>query len=245
MNPTLLAFFSILLPFLATSLGAGTVLFMKKTPGEKTKKCLFGFAAGVMVASSVWSLLIPSLESSPTPFPTLTGFLLGMSFFILCDKKQKSTAEKHPFARKNLFFAVTLHNIPEGMAVGVAFAAAFQGSLSFGAAFLIALGIALQNFPEGAILSTPHAASGFSKKKAILFGVLSGTVEPLGAVVALVLTRFITFLLPYVLSFAAGAMLFVVTDELIPSLEGSKKEWGLFSFALGFALMMAMDVIFG
>ncbi len=245
MNPTLLTFFGFLLPFLGTSLGAGTVFFIKKGPDEKLKKCLFGFAAGVMVASSVWSLLIPSLESSPTPFPTLTGFLLGMILFILCDKKQKSMAKKHPFTKKNLFLAITLHNIPEGMAVGVAFAGAFQGSLSFGTAFLIAVGIALQNFPEGAILSTPLTASGMKKSKATLVGVLSGTVEPIGAIAALFLTRFITFLLPYILSFAAGAMLFVVTDELVPSLEGKKKDLGLFSFALGFALMMTMDVVLG
>lgn len=245
MNPTLITLIGILLPFMSTSLGAGTVFCIRSGPNEKTKKCLYGFAAGVMVASSVWSLLIPSLELAVTPFPTLSGFIFGMGFFILCDKKQKSMAKKHPLAGKNLFFAVTLHNIPEGMAVGVAFAGAFEGSLSFGTAFLIALGIALQNFPEGAILSTPLAARGIKKRKALLIGVLSGTVEPVGAVAALLLTRFITFLLPYILSFAAGAMLFVVADELIPSLEEEGKEWGLFSFALGFSLMMTMDVVLG
>ncbi len=244
MNPTLLTFIGILLPFLGTSLGAGTVFFIKKGFGEKLKKCLFGFAAGVMIASSVWSLLIPSIELSPSPFPAVIGFLFGMGFFILCDKKQKNMAKKQ-VTKKNLFFAVTLHNIPEGMAVGVAFAGAFGGSLSFAEAFLIAVGIALQNFPEGAILSTPLVASGIKKRKAAGFGVLSGTVEPVGAILALILTRFITFLLPYILSFAAGAMLFVVADELIPSLEGEKKEWGLFSFAIGFSLMMTMDVVLG
>ncbi len=247
MNDTLLTVIGTLLPFLGTSLGAGTVFFLKASPSAKTRKCLYGFAAGVMLASLVWSLLIPSFELSPSPAPALIGFLSGMGLFILCDLLQSRLGFFSRLStRKKLFFAVTLHNIPEGMAVGVAFAGALSSpSLSMGSAMVLSIGIALQNFPEGAIISTPLSATGFRKGKAASLGVLSGVVEPIGAVAALILTRFVSLLLPYVLSFAAGAMLFVVCDELIPSLEGEEKAAGLWSVALGFAIMMAMDVILG
>ncbi|MBR5295843.1 MAG: ZIP family metal transporter [Clostridia bacterium] len=244
MNTIVFILLGILLPFLGTFLGSGTVFFLKASPKIKTQKCLYGFAAGVMLASLVWSLLIPSFEFSSSPFPTLIGFLLGAGMFILLGEWEKRRENAGPLTKKKLFWAVTFHNIPEGMAVGVALAGALTGTLSFGSALLLSMGIALQNFPEGAIISAPLATTGVSKKNAAGIGILSGAVEPLGAILALLLTSFITWLLPYILSFAAGAMLFVVADELIPALLGKEKEKGLWGLASGFALMMLMDVIF-
>ena len=248
MNPILNTSAGILLPFLGTALGAGAVYFLKSSPGDALRKTLYGFAAGVMLASLVWSLLIPALEMTSSPFPAPTGFLLGMGIFIFLDSPKVGLSS---FSRLSgngkLFAAVTLHNLPEGMAVGVAFAVALTSpEFTARSAFVLSVGIALQNFPEGAIISMPLSATGLGKGKSFFWGVASGAVEPAGAVLSLLLTHFVRWLLPYVLSFAAGAMLYVVAEEILPSLAGEKgKSAGLWSVAAGFAVMMLMDVALG
>ncbi len=237
----------ILLPFLGTALGAGAVWLLPQKDRRCLRKVFYGFAAGVMLASLVWSLLIPSLEQSPSPFPTLFGFSAGICFFLLCESIFERVAKSRSLSgTAKMIFAVTLHNLPEGMAVGVAFAGVLADpNLSIEGAMLLSVGIALQNLPEGSIISTPLASSGTSKSKAFGMGVLSGAVEPMGAVLALLLTRLIAGILPFVLSFAAGAMLYVVADELIPDLsEGAGKKAGILALGAGFAVMMALDVIF-
>ncbi len=244
----ILCIVGILLPFLGTSLGAAAVWFVPRKKKQALRKALYGFAAGVMLASLVFSLLIPSLERSSSPLPALLGFCAGIYIFLLCDKFFERTAKNRSFSgTEKMIFAVTLHNLPEGMAVGVAFAGALSNpALAIGSAVLLSIGITLQNLPEGSIISAPLSASGYSKAKAFGIGVLSGAIEPIGALLALLLTGLISGLLPFVLSFAAGAMLYVVADELIPDLaEGAGKKAGLFALGTGFALMMAMDVIFG
>lgn len=243
-----LCILGILLPFFGTALGAGAVWLIPFGGQITLRKVFYGFAAGVMLASLVWSLLLPALDSGSSPLPAILGFLAGICFFLLCEYLFDRAVGKNTLTgTKKMVFAVTLHNLPEGMAVGVAFAGAFgEGSLAAEAAMLLSVGIALQNLPEGSIISTPLAASGTKKGKAFWIGVLSGVVEPIGAVLALLLTRLVTGLLPFVLSFAAGAMLYVAADELIPTLShGPKKKAGLLALGIGFALMMAMDVIFG
>ena len=241
-----LVILGILLPLLGTALGAGAVWFLPKGTSRAAEKSLYGFAAGVMLASMVWSLLIPALDRGRTPAPVLLGFLSGILLFLLSDYLFERIGEKRLFSGKSkMIFAVTLHNLPEGMAVGVAFARALaEPDFAVSGAFLLSIGITLQNLPEGSIISAPLAAMGKSKLHAFGKGVLSGIVEPAGAVAALLLTRLVDGLLPFILSFAAGAMLYVVADELIPSLSGKGKKTGLFSLGLGFVLMMAMDVIF-
>ena len=243
-----LCMLGIFLPFLGTALGAGAVWLVPFDAKLALRKIFYGFAAGVMLASLVWSLLLPALELGTSPLPAIAGFLAGVCFFLLCESLFARAAKKDGMTgTKKMIFAVTLHNLPEGMAVGVALAGAMgDGGLAMESAMLLSVGIALQNLPEGSIISTPLAASGTGKRKAFGIGVLSGVVEPIGAVLALFLTRLVTGLLPFVLSFAAGAMLYVVADELIPSLsQGSRKRTGLLALGGGFALMMAMDVIFG
>jgi ZIP family zinc transporter len=201
-----------------------------------------------MIASSIWSLIMPALENAKSPFIVAFGFLAGICFFLLCDEFCSRSMHLDSLGAKGkMMLAVTIHNLPEGMAVGVAFAGALMGSsLSLGEAFLIAVGISLQNFPEGAILSMPLFHEKHTRKKAFYLGSLSGVVEPIGAVAAFFLTRFVAPVLPFILSFAAGAMIYVVADELIPSLKsGEKKEAGLFWLGLGFCTMMLMDVILG
>ena len=228
----------VLTPFIGTALGAAAVFFMQKRRADGLESLPYGFAAGVMLASLVWSLLMPALESARSPLPVCLGFVAGMGFFLLCDALL-------PPAGQRLFFAVTLHNLPEGMAVGVALASALAGSLDFGSALVLAFGIALQNLPEGAIISMPKVAEGSSRTRGFGSGVLSGVVEPIGALCALVITSLIRSLLPWVLSFAAGAMLYVVCDELIPAVCNSKKrKGGLLALGLGFCLMMLLDVLF-
>ena len=242
-----LCILGIFLPFLGTALGAGSVWLIPFGGKHALRTIFYGFAAGVMLASLVWSLLLPALETGTSPFPAIGGFLAGMCFFLFCEAFfDRATQKKSGNGTRKMIFAVTLHNLPEGMAVGVALAGAL-GADGFGMeeALLLSLGIALQNLPEGSIISTPLAASGIKKKKAFGIGVLSGVVEPIGAVLALLLTRLVTGLLPFVLSFAAGAMLYVAADELIPALsQGSGKRLGLLALGIGFTLMMAMDVIF-
>ncbi|MDO5602458.1 MAG: ZIP family metal transporter [Oscillospiraceae bacterium] len=256
------AFWGILIPFLGTSLGALCVFFMKKSIHRLFQKALTGFAAGVMTAASVWSLLIPSLEQSAAMgtwsfVPATTGFLGGVLFLLLLDyiiphlhiNSQKAEGPESRLKKTTmLVLAVTLHNIPEGMAVGVVYAGWLAGNTQITAmgALALSIGIAIQNFPEGAVISMPLRAEGMSKPKAFACGVLSGIVEPAGAVLTILAAGFIIPALPYLLSFAAGAMIYVVVEELIPEMsEGEHSNIGTLLFALGFAVMMILDVALG
>ena len=252
----------ILIPFAGTTLGSACVFFMKKTLHEGVQRALTGFAAGVMVAASIWSLLIPAMEQSEglgrlAFIPAAVGFWLGIGFLLLLDMAvphlhQGADTPEGPhsgFSRTTmLVLAVTLHNIPEGMAVGVMYAGFLAGSTQITAASALALsiGIAIQNFPEGAIISMPLRAEGQRKGNAFLGGVLSGVVEPIGAVLTIIATQFIVPALPYLLSFAAGAMLYVVVEELIPVMsQGQHSNLGTVFFAAGFSIMMVLDVALG
>ena len=255
-------FYGIMIPFLGTTLGAACVFFMKRSMSETVQKILSGFAAGVMVAASVWSLLIPSIEQSETMgrlsfLPAVIGFWFGILFLLLLDHviphlhvgRQESEGPKTKLQRATMMvMAVTLHNIPEGMAVGVVYAGYLSGEQSISAmgALALAIGIAIQNFPEGAIVSMPLHAEGVSRKKAFLQGTLSGIVEPLGSLLTIMAAGMIIPALPYLLSFAAGAMIYVVVDELIPEMTAGKhSNIGTIFFAVGFSLMMILDVTLG
>ena len=255
-------FYGIMIPFLGTTLGAACVFFMKRSMSETVQKILSGFAAGVMVAASVWSLLIPSIEQSETMgrlsfLPAVIGFWFGILFLLLLDHviphlhvgSQESEGPKTKLQRATMMvMAVTLHNIPEGMAVGVVYAGYLSGEQSISAmgALALAIGIAIQNFPEGAIVSMPLHAEGVSRKKAFLQGTLSGIVEPLGSILTIMAAGMIIPALPYLLSFAAGAMIYVVVDELIPEMTAGKhSNIGTIFFAVGFSLMMILDVTLG
>ena len=255
-------FYGIMIPFLGTTLGAACVFFMKRSMSETVQKILSGFPAGVMVAASVWSLLIPSIEQSETMrrlsfLPAVIGFLFGILFLLLLDHviphlhvgSQESEGPKTKLQRATMMvMAVTLHNIPEGMAVGVVYAGYLSGEQSISAmgALALAIGIAIQNFPEGAIVSMPLHAEGVSRKKAFLQGTLSGIVEPLGSLLTIMAAGMIIPALPYLLSFAAGAMIYVVVDELIPEMTAGKhSNIGTIFFAVGFSLMMILDVTLG
>lgn len=252
----------ILIPFLGTSLGAACVLFMKKNMGLLVQRALSGFAGGVMVAASVWSLLIPALEQAESMgtwsfVPAAVGFWLGILFLLLLDhmiphlhrNTNEAEGPKTKLQRTTmLVLAVTLHNIPEGMAVGVVFAGFLAGNqqISLAGALTLSLGIAIQNFPEGAIISMPLRSEGVSKSKAFTYGVLSGIVEPVGAVLTILAAGLIVPALPYFLSFAAGAMIYVVVEELIPEMsQGKHSNVGTVFFALGFTVMMILDVALG
>ena len=224
MNNILYSIVGILIPFIGTSLGSILVFFLKKKLNEKLQKMIVGFAAGVMIAASVWSLIIPSVEMAETQgivawLPAALGLLLGVVFLLVINKLAENIEKTNGGKRLNmLLFSVTLHNIPEGMAVGVCFAGFLAGNTGIGLmeATLLAIGIAIQNIPEGAIISIPLRMEGMSKKKAFLYGVLSGIVEPIAAVITVLLINIVVPILPYLLSFAAGAMLYIVTGELIP-----------------------------
>ena len=252
----------LLLPFLGTTLGAACVFFMKGQMKPLVQKMLLGFASGVMVAASVWSLLIPAMDMSEEMgkyafIPAAAGFLLGILFLLGMDRAVPhlhmgaECAEGHKCSLKKttmLVLAVTLHNIPEGMAVGVVFAGMLsqKTEITVAGAFALSVGIAIQNFPEGAIISMPLKSEGTGKGKAFLYGMLSGAVEPVAAVITILLAGFITPVLPYLLSFAAGAMLYVVVEELIPEAsEGEHSNIGTIGFAAGFVLMMILDVALG
>lgn len=252
----------ILIPFLGTTLGSACVLFMKKELNTMVQRALVGFAAGVMVAASVWSLLIPSMEQAEFMgqwafVPAAVGFWLGILFLLFLDQTiphlhQGSDEPEGPKValRKTtmLVLAVALHNIPEGMAVGVVFAGWMTGNetITYTAAIALALGIAIQNFPEGAIISMPLRAEGMKKKDAFLWGTLSGAVEPLAALLTIWASGFIIPVLPYLLSFAAGAMIYVVVEELIPEMsQGHHSNLGTIFFTVGFTVMMALDVALG
>ena len=256
------AFYGILIPFLGTSLGAASVFFLKQSLGDHIQRALTGFAAGVMVAASVWSLLIPAMVQSAALgrlafFPAAAGFWLGVLFLLLLDhiiphlhRNSEQAEGPHSQLQRTtmMVLAVTLHNIPEGMAVGVVYAGYLSGTAQITAAGALALslGIAIQNFPEGAIISMPLRAEGMSKGRAFWGGVLSGIVEPIGAVLTVLAAGIIVPALPYLLSFAAGAMLYVVVEELIPEMsQGEHSNIGTVFFAVGFSLMMILDVALG
>lgn len=255
-------FIGIALPFMGTILGAFLVFFMKNNLNEKIEKILLGFAAGVMMAASVWSLLIPAIEMSSAMeqlsfFPAAAGFMLGILFLLLLDSViphlhfESDTPEGvHSKLKKTtmLVLAVTLHNIPEGMAVGVVLAGAYYGNslITVSGALALSIGIAIQNFPEGAIISLPLKGEGVSKTKSFLYGVASGVVEPIAAVLTIGLLRFIVPVLPYLLAFAAGAMIYVVVEELIPeSQANSHTNLSTIALAIGFVLMMILDIALG
>lgn len=235
----------ILLPFVGTTVGAATVFFMKKQSNPRFHRAMLGFAAGVMTAASVWSLLIPSIESAGSWIPAVTGFLVGTAAMTALDAVVPTPEpNKDPKLGENLllFIAVTLHNIPEGMAVGVAFAGAISGVLPISEALTLSIGISVQNFPEGTIISAPLVTDGMNKRKAFAYGVLSGAVEPVASIITVLLTWLVAPILPFVLSFAAGAMIYVVSQELIPE---AKSRIGTAGTAVGFALMMLLDVAMG
>ena len=255
-------FLGILIPFLGTTLGASCVFFMKRSLGDLVQRALAGFAAGVMVAASIWSLLIPAIEQSEDMgklsfLPAFIGFWVGVLFLLLLDRliphlhvgSEQAEGPKSKLGRTTMMvLAVTLHNIPEGMAVGVVYAGFLSGNTQITAASALALslGIAIQNFPEGAIISMPLRAEGERKGRAFLGGMLSGVVEPIGAVLTIVAAQFIIPALPYLLSFAAGAMLYVVVEELIPEMsQGRHSNLGTVFFAVGFSVMMVLDVALG
>ena len=251
----------ILIPFLGTSLGAAMVFVLKKEISRDLQKILTGFAAGVMVAASFWSLLQPALENSEhmgtwSFVPAAVGFLVGVGVLLLLDiltphmhMDHQDEGPRSGLKRTTkLILAVTLHNIPEGMAVGVVYAGFLSGNagITGAGALALALGIAIQNFPEGAIVSMPLRAEGMSKGKTFLYGVLSGVVEPIAAAITIVAAGAVVPVMPYLLAFAAGAMMYVVVEELIPEMsEGQHSNWGTIAFALGFAIMMVLDVALG
>ena len=255
-------FYGILIPFLGTSLGAACVFFMKHDMSERLSRILTGFAAGVMVAASIWSLLIPAMEQSEVMgkfafVPAVAGFWGGILFLLLLDHiiphlHRYSVSAEGPKSRLQrttmMVLAVTLHNIPEGMAVGVVYAGYLAGNakITVAAAMALSIGIAIQNFPEGAIISMPLRAEGMKVSKAFAGGVLSGIVEPVGAMLTIFAAGYIVPALPYLLSFAAGAMIYVVVEELIPEMsQGEHSDLGAIFFAVGFTVMMSLDVALG
>ncbi len=252
----------LLIPLLGTMLGSAFVFLMKEDMSVRLQKSLLGFASGVMVAASVWSLLIPAMEMEQAKgawsvFPAAVGFLLGMGFLLLIDEltphlhigtDKPEGMRSHLSRTAMLVLAVTIHNLPEGMAVGVVFAGAENGAahISLAGAVAVSVGIAIQNVPEGAIISMPMRAAGNSRWRSFLIGSLSGVVEPLGAVAVLLLASLLMPVLPYMLAFAAGAMLYVVIEELIPEASGGRhSNLSTIGFAVGFVLMMVLDVVMG
>lgn len=252
----------LLIPLLGTILGSAMVFLMKNQINKKIEKILLGFASGVMIAASIWSLIIPSIDMAQNQgkiswIPAAIGFLLGITFLLVLDsiiphmhlQGKKPEGIKAKLKKTTMMvFAVTLHNIPEGMAVGVTFAGAMMGNtgITLAGAITLSIGIAIQNFPEGAIISMPLKSEGVSKKKAFLYGAISGIVEPIGALATILLTNLLTPILPYLLSFAAGAMIYVVVEELIPeSQSGEHSNIGTIGVAIGFVIMMILDVALG
>lgn len=254
--------YGILIPLLGTALGAACVFFMQRSLHLQLQRALTGFAAGVMVAASIWSLLIPAIEQAAAMgtaavLPAVAGFWLGILFLLLLDRiiphlhqnSEQPEGVHAGFSRTTMMLlAVALHNIPEGMAVGVVYAGVFSGSgqITAAGALALSLGMAIQNFPEGAIISMPLHAEGMQKNRAFAYGVLSGVLEPLAALLTIWAARFVVPALPYFLSFAAGAMLYVVVEELIPEMSAGKhSNIGTIFFATGFSLMMVLDVMLG
>ena len=255
-------FWGLAIPFLGTTLGSAMVFIMKNKINNKIEKLLLGFASGVMIAASIWSLIMPSIDMAEEQgviswIPATIGFLLGIFFLLILDSiiphlhlnSNEPEGMKAKIKKTTMMvLAVTLHNIPEGMAVGVVFAGAISGNtgITMAGAFALAIGIAIQNFPEGAIISMPLKSEGMSKLKAFWYGTLSGIVEPIGAVLTIALTNLVVPVLPYFLSFAAGAMIYVVVEELIPeSQTGEHSNIGTIGVAIGFVIMMILDVALG
>lgn len=252
----------VFIPFIGTAAGAGCVFFLKNELKPLVQKSLLGFASGVMVAASIWSLLMPSMEMAAdmgkfSVVPAAVGFLLGMAFLLVMDEVVPHLHLDHDKPEgpscglgKSLMLvlAVTLHNIPEGMAVGVVFAGMLSENtgITLMGAFALSIGIAIQNFPEGAIISLPLKESLKSRKKSFLYGAASGIVEPIAAIITIFMASYIEPVLPYLLAFAAGSMVYVVVEELIPeSAEGEHSNVGTIGFAAGFVLMMILDVVLG
>ena len=233
----------ILLPFVGTSLGSGFVFLLKNKINEKVNKLLIGFAIGVMIAASIWSLIIPSIEMYNGRVKWLAavlGLTFGFLFLIIINEITKRYSSKK---MNMLMFSVTLHNIPEGMAVGVSIAGYLLGSVSLMSALILSLGIAIQNIPEGSIISMPLRSKGKTKFKSFLYGALSGIVEPIGSILTILLLNLVVPLLPFLLSFASGCMLHVVIEELIPEMhEGKKSNYGIIGVLIGFCVMMILDV---
>lgn len=252
----------LLIPFLGTTLGSAMVFLMKNKMNTKVEKLLLGFASGVMIAASIWSLITPSIEMAEEQgivswIPAAIGFLFGIIFLLVLDSiiphlhlnSKKPEGIKAKLKNTTMMvLAVTLHNIPEGMAVGVVFAGMMVGntSITMAGALALAIGIAIQNFPEGAIISMPLKSEGVSKTRAFLYGALSGIVEPIGALLTILLTNLVVPILPYLLAFAAGAMIYVVVEELIPESQmGEHSNIGTIGVAIGFVIMMILDVALG
>ena len=252
----------LLIPFLGTTLGAAMVFFMKKEINIKVKKLLLGFAAGVMIAAPIWSLLIPAIDMTEEQgkigwFPAAIGFMFGILFLLILDnliphlhiEGNKPEGIKAKFKKTTMMLlAVILHNIPEGMTIGVVYAGvlAQNAGITLAGAVALSLGIAIQNFPEGAIISMPLKSEGVSKSKAFLYGTLSGIVEPIAALITILLTNAVLPILPYLLSFAAGAMIYVVVEELIPDAHaGEHSNIGTIGVAIGFVIMMILDISLG
>ncbi len=249
----------ILLPLVGTTLGAGCVFFMKKSLNNRLKEAICGFAGGVMIAAAIWSLIIPAIEHESSMalglfsfIPALCGLWLGVIFLLLADKLIPEPSLDTPISsireNKMLILSVSLHNLPEGMAVGVMYAAMLSSGNfeNLSAAFALSLGIAVQNFPEGAIVSMPLASDGMAKPKAFLYGFLSGVIEPIGAIFTLLALSFVFPLLPYLLGFAAGAMIYAVMKELTPIInKAENSNIGIIFFAIGFSFMMTLDVALG
>lgn len=243
----------ILIPFIGTCIGSFLVYFFKSNLGDKYQKIMIGFAIGVMLAASIWSLIIPSIEMSMAYkfswFPTVVGLLLGVIFLIFVNKYSDKLLNNNDDKSINmLLFSVTLHNIPEGMAVGVCFAGVLSGNagISLLSAIALAIGIAIQNIPEGAIISMPMRLDGESKSKSFMAGMLSGIVEPIAALITILLLNVVVPILPYLLSFAAGAMIYVVIEELVPELHnGCRSKIGVISAIIGFIIMMVLDITLG
>ncbi len=229
----------IMIPFIGTVIGSLLVYFMKSELSKKVEVIIYGFAAGVMMAALIWSLIIPALESSSI-IPVIIGLVIGVLIFYFIDyfsnKKKKSKK------KSNLMVAVTLHNIPEGMAVGVAFASYLSGVLPLAAAYALAIVIAIQNFPEGSVVSFPLLKKGYSKTRAFMYGFISGIFELLGTLITLLFTNFVVAILPYMLSIAAGAMMYVIVIELVPESK-DKSNLNVLGFLFGFIVMMCLDVI--
>ena len=250
----------VFIPFFGTILGSGMVFFLKKEINPKVQKILMGFAAGVMIAASIWSLLEPAIHSfDPADFKSwlvpAIGFLVGVGFLLLLDiitpHMHKNDEEEGIKTNKlsksfKMVLAVTIHNVPEGLAAGIVIAGALNGSLNEQAMLVLAIGLAIQNFPEGAIISMPLKEEGQSKVKAFLYGSLSGVVEPIASLIAIGLTALVTVILPYTLAFAAGAMIYVVVEELIPEAnQGKHSNLATIGLAVGFVLMMILDIALG
>ncbi len=259
MSKEMITLIGIMVPLAGTALGSAMVFFIKGSMSQLLQKLLLGFASGVMLAASIWSLLIPSINMAeqngvPSWLPASTGFMSGILFLLLLDSiiphlhLNSKTAEGNPSSLKKsimLILSVTLHNIPEGMVVGVVFASVMSGetAITLTGALVLSAGIALQNFPEGVIITTPLVMSGISRRRAFFYGLFSGVVEPLGAVLTIVLTAQMVPILPYLLAFAAGAMIYVVVEELIPGAQqGEHSNAGVVGCAIGFTLMMVLDV---